>query len=387
MSRKIRYGMVGGGRGAFIGAVHRIAANIDGQIELVAGAFSSDPEKSKASGADFFLSPDRVYGSYQELVTKEAALPADQRIDFVSIVTPNHVHFPAAKAALEAGFHVLSDKPATFNLAEAKELAAIVKKTGRLYGLTHNYTGYPLVKEARHLVHSGKLGKIRKVVVEYPQGWLATRLEASGQKQAAWRTDPKRSGAAGCIGDIGTHAENLAEYITGLQISELAADLTAFVKGRKLDDDGNVLLRFKGGAKGVLHSSQISVGEENNLNIRVYGELGGLEWHQNEPNTLLVKWMDQPMQVYRTANGYLSDAAKAAGRTPPSHPEGYLEAFANIYKNFATAIRARQAGKKLAKDDVANDYPKIEDGVRGMAFIEAVVASSKANAAWTKIGG
>ncbi len=387
MSRKIRYGMVGGGRGAFIGAVHRIAANIDGQIELVAGAFSSDPEKSKDSGADFFLSPDRVYGSYQELVTQEAALPADQRIDFVSIVTPNHVHFPAAKAALEAGFHVLSDKPATFNLAEAKELAAIVKKTGRLYGLTHNYTGYPLVKEARHLVHSGKLGKIRKVVVEYPQGWLATRIEASGQKQAAWRTDPKRSGAAGCIGDIGTHAENLAEYITGLQISELAADLTAFVKGRKLDDDGNVLLRFKGGAKGVLHSSQISVGEENNLNIRVYGELGGLEWHQNEPNTLLVKWMDQPMQVYRTANGYLSDAAKAAGRTPPSHPEGYLEAFANIYKNFANAIRARQAGKKLAKDDVANDYPKIEDGVRGMAFIEAVVASSKANAAWTKIGG
>ena len=387
MSRKIRYGMVGGGRGAFIGAVHRIAANIDGQIELVAGAFSSDAEKSKASGADFFLSPDRVYGSYQELVAKEAALPADQRIDFVAIVTPNHVHFPAAKAALEAGFHVLSDKPATFNLAEAKELAAIVKKTGRLYGLTHNYTGYPLVKEARHLVHSGKLGKIRKVVVEYPQGWLATRIEASGQKQAAWRTDPKRSGAAGCIGDIGTHAENLAEYITGLQISELAADLTAFVKGRKLDDDGNVLLRFKGGAKGVLHSSQISVGEENNLNIRVYGELGGLEWHQNEPNTLLVKWMDQPMQVYRTANGYLSDAAKAAGRTPPSHPEGYLEAFANIYKNFATAIRARQAGKKLAKDDVANDYPKIEDGVRGMAFIEAVVASSKANAAWTKIGG
>ena len=387
MSRKIRYGMVGGGRGAFIGAVHRIAANIDGQIELVAGAFSSDPEKSKDSGADFFLSPDRVYGSYQELVTQEAALPADQRIDFVSIVTPNHVHFPAAKAALEAGFHVLSDKPATFNLAEAKELAAIVKKTGRLYGLTHNYTGYPLVKEARHLVHSGKLGKIRKVVVEYPQGWLATRIEASGQKQAAWRTDPKRSGAAGCIGDIGTHAENLAEYITGLQISELAADLTAFVKGRKLDDDGNVLLRFKGGAKGVLHSSQISVGEENNLNIRVYGELGGLEWHQNEPNTLLVKWMDQPMQVYRTANGYLSDAAKAAGRTPPSHPEGYLEAFANIYKNFATAIRARQAGKTLAKDDVANDYPKIEDGVRGMAFIEAVVASSKANAAWTKIGG
>ena len=385
MSRKIRYGMVGGGRGAFIGAVHRIAANIDGQIELVAGAFSADPEKSKASGADLFLAPGRVYGSYQELVAKEAALPADQRIDFVAIVTPNHVHFPAAKAALEGGFHVLSDKPATFDLAEAKELAAIVKKSGLLYGLTHNYTGYPLIKEARELVHSGKLGKIRKVVVEYPQGWLATRIEASGQKQAAWRTDPKRSGAAGCIGDIGTHAENLAEYVTGLQISELAADITAFVKGRKLDDDGNVLLRFKGGAKGVLHASQISVGEENNLSLRVYGELGGLEWHQREPNTMLVKWPDQPMQVYRTANGYLSAAAKAAGRTPPAHPEGYLEAFANIYKNFAAAIRARNEGRKLAKDDPALDFPKIADGVRGMAFIEAVVKSSKANSTWTKL--
>ena len=377
--------MVGGGRGAFIGAVHRIAANIDGQIELVAGAFSSDAEKSRVSGADLFLNPSRVYASFNDMVAGEARLPADQRIDFVSIVTPNHVHFPAAKAALEGGFHVLSDKPATFDLAEAKALAQIVKKTGLLYGLTHNYTGYPLVKEAREMVASGKLGKIRKVVVEYPQGWLATRVEASGQKQAAWRTDPKRSGAAGCIGDIGTHAENLAEYITGLQISELAADITAFVKGRKLDDDGNVLLRFKGGAKGVLHASQISVGEENNLNIRVYGELGGLEWHQNEPNTMLVKWPDQPMQVYRTANGYLSAAAKGAGRTPPAHPEGYLEAFANIYKNFATAIRARLDGQKLAKNDPANDYPKISDGVRGMAFIEAVVKSSKQNAAWTRL--
>jgi predicted dehydrogenase len=377
--------MVGGGRGAFIGAIHRIAANIDGQIELVAGAFSSDAEKSRASGADLFLAPERSYASYGEMFALEAARPVGDRIDFVSIVTPNHVHFPAAKGALEAGFHVLSDKPATFDLAEAKELAAIVKQTGRLYGLTHNYTGYPLVKEARHLVHSGKLGKIRKVVVEYPQGWLATRIEASGQKQAAWRTDPKRSGAAGCIGDIGTHAENLAEYITGLKISELAADITAFVKGRKLDDDGNVLLRFKGGAKGILHASQISVGEENCLNIRVYGEIGGLEWHQKEPNTLLVKWADKPMEVYRTANGYLCDAAKAAGRTPPSHPEGYLEAFANIYKNFATAIRAFDSGKKLKKDDLANDYPKIEDGIRGMAFIEAVVKSSKANAAWTKL--
>jgi predicted dehydrogenase len=385
MSRKIRYGMVGGGRGAFIGAVHRIAANLDGQIELVCGAFSSDPEKSKASGADLFLPPGRCYGNFAEMIQAEAALPAGERMDFISIVTPNHMHFPPAKLALEHGFHVLSDKPATFDFAEAKSLQALVKKSGLLYGLTHNYTGYPLIKEARHLVASGKLGKIRKVVVEYPQGWLATRIEASGQKQAAWRTDPKRSGAAGCIGDIGTHAENLAEYVTGLQISELAADLTAFVKGRKLDDDGNVLLRFKGGAKGVLHASQISVGEENNLNLRVYGELGGLEWHQREPNTMLVKWPDQPMQVYRTANGYLCDLAKAAGRTPPAHPEGYLEAFANIYRNFAGAVRARVDGRKLAKDDPTLDFPKIEDGVRGMAFIDAVVNSSKANAAWTKL--
>jgi len=385
MSRKIRYGMVGGGRGAFIGAVHRIAAAMDQQVELVCGAFSSDPERSKASGADLFLPANRCYGTFEEMILAEKALPADQRMDFIAIVTPNHMHFPPAKMALENGFHVLSDKPATFDLDEAKTLAKLVKKTGLLYGLTHNYTGYPLVKQARDMVATGKLGKIRKVVVEYPQGWLATRLEASGQKQAGWRTDPKRSGAGGCVGDIGTHAENLAEYITGLQISELAADATSFVKGRKLDDDVNVLLRFKGGAKGVLHSSQISVGEENNLNIRVYGELGGLEWHQKEPNTMLVKWLDQPMQVYRTANGYLCDAAKAAGRTPPAHPEGYLEAFANIYKNFANAIRAREAGQKLAKNALANDFPKIEDGVRGMAFIKAVVESSAKNAAWTKL--
>ena len=385
MSRKIRYGMVGGGRGAFIGAVHRNAANMDGQIELVCGAFSADPDKSKASGGDFYLPAERCYGSFEEMIRAESARPASDRMDFISIVTPNHMHFPPAKMALENGFHVLSDKPATFNLAEAKKLAEIVKKSGQLYALSHNYTGYPLVKEAREMVQTGKLGKIRKVVVEYPQGWLATRLEESGQKQAAWRTDPKKSRAGGCIGDIGTHAENLAEYITGLQISELAADLTSFVKGRKLDDDGNVLLRFKGGAKGVLHSSQISVGEENNLNIRVYGEKGGLEWHQREPNTLLVKWLDAPMQVYRTANGYLGKAALAAGRTPPAHPEGYLEAFANIYKNFAAAIRSRLTKTKLAKDDPATDYPKIEDGIRGMAFIEAVVASSKKNAAWTKL--
>ncbi len=383
MSRKIRYGMVGGGRGAFIGAVHRIAANMDGQIELVCGAFSSDPEKSKASGADLFLPPSRSYASFEEMIRAEKALPADQRMDFISIVTPNHMHFPPAKLALENGFHVLSDKPATFDLGEARQLQEIVKKTGLLYGLTHNYTGYPLVKQAREMVHAGALGKIRKVVAEYPQGWLATRLEESGQKQAAWRTDPARSGAAGCVGDIGTHAENLAEYVTGLKIRELAADLTTFVEGRLLDDDANILLRFDNGAKGVLHCSQISVGEENNLNLRVYGEKGGLEWHQKEPNTLLVKWLDKPMEVYRTGNGYLGAAAASATRTPPAHPEGYLEAFANIYRNFASDIRARLEG--TTPSDAALDYPKIEDGVRGMAFIEAVVASGKNNAAWTKI--
>ena len=384
MSRKIRYGMVGGGRGAFIGAVHRIAAAMDQQIELVCGAFSSDPERSKASGADLFLPPERCYGTFEEMIKTEARLPEGERMDFLAIVTPNHMHFPPARMALENGFHVLSDKPATFNLAQAKKLQELVRKTGLLYGLTHNYTGYPLVKEARDMVRAGKLGDVRKVVVEYPQGWLATRVEATGQKQAGWRTDPKRSGAAGSIGDIGTHAENLAEYVTGLQIEELAADITTFVKGRKLDDDGNVLLRFKGGAKGVLHCSQISVGEENNLNIRVYGEKGGIEWHQKEPNSMLVKWLDQPMQVYRTANGYLGANAKTATRTPPAHPEGYLEAFANIYKNFASHIRAQLEGRKVAKDDPALDYPKVEDGVRGMAFIEAVVKSSKKNAAWTK---
>ncbi|MCF7763640.1 MAG: Gfo/Idh/MocA family oxidoreductase [Verrucomicrobia bacterium] len=385
MSRKIRFGMVGGGQGAFIGGVHRIAAGIDGQIELVCGAFSSDPKKSRASGGDLFLPPNRCYGSYQEMFEKEAQLPEGERMDFVSIVTPNHMHFPPAKMALENGFHVLSDKPATFDLAESKALGKIVKQSKLLYGLTHNYTGYPLVKQARDMIRAGKLGKIRKVVVEYPQGWLATRLEESGQKQASWRTDPKRSGAAGSIGDIGTHAENLAEYISGLQIKELAADITAFVPGRKLDDDANVLLRFKGGAKGILHCSQISVGEENNLNIRVYGEIGGIEWHQNEPNTMLVKWLDQPMQVFRTGNGYLGANAAAATRTPPSHPEGYLEAFANIYRNFAAHIRSKIEKTKLAKDDPALDYPTITDGIRGMAFIEAVVKSSKANARWTPL--
>ena len=381
--RKLRMGMVGGGRGAFIGAVHRMAATIDGQIELVCGAFSGDPQRSRDSGADLFLPRERCYGTFEEMMVAEAALPVDQRMDFVTIVTPNHVHFPAAKVALEHGFHVVSDKPATFNLNEAVELGKIIEKTGLLYALTHNYTGYPMVKEARDIVRSGRLGKIRKIVVEYPQGWLATRLEESGQKQASWRTDPARSGAAGCLGDIGTHAENLAEYITGLHIEELAADMTAFVEGRKLDDDANLLLRFTDGAKGLLHASQISVGEENNLNIRIYGEKGGLEWHQQEPNTLLLKWPDRPTEILRTGSGGLGDAAKSATRIPAGHPEGYLEAFANIYRNFAGHLRT--TWEHRTPDTNAFDYPKISDGIRGMAFIEAAVESSRHNARWTKL--
>lgn len=383
INRKIRMGMVGGGQGAFIGAVHRIAAAMDQQIELVCGAFSADPERSRASGRELFVPAERCYEDFQTMMTKESQLPVGERMDFVAIVTPNHVHFPAAKAALEAGFHVLSDKPATFNLQEAKALAELVNKTGLKYGLTHNYTGYPMVKQARAMVQSGEFGAVRKIVVEYPQGWLATPLEQSGQKQATWRTDPKRSGAAGCIGDIGTHAENLAEYISGLKIKELAADLTRFVDGRLLDDDGNILLRFEGGAKGILHASQISVGEENSLNIRLYGEKGGLEWHQMEPNTLRVHRLDQPSQIYRTGNGYLDASAAAHTRLPAGHPEGYLEAFANIYRNFAADLAASLSGE--SPPDWARDYPDINDGVRGMAFIEAVVNSAQNNAQWTSL--
>jgi len=375
-------GMIGGGRGAFIGAVHRMAAALDGQIELVCGAFSSNPKKSKLSGKDLFLPKERVYGSYEEMIKKEKALPVDQRMDFVAIVTPNHVHFPPAKMALENGFHVICDKPATFNLKEAKALKKIVKKSGLIFGLTHNYTGYPMVKQAKAMISKGKLGKIRKVVVEYPQGWLSTRLEASDQKQAAWRTDPKKSGAAGAMGDIGTHAENLAEYITGLKITHLCADLHTFVKGRRLDDDGSVLLRFNNDARGVLMASQISAGEENNLRIRVYGEKGGLDWSQMEPNTLVMRWLDQPVQLLRTGSVGIYPESSNATRIPAGHPEGYLEAFATIYLNFAQCVRAHQAGKKPKKQ--FTDFPKIEDGVRGMQFIEKVVASGKSKTKWLK---
>lgn len=375
--------MVGGGRGAFIGAVHRIAAAMDGQIELVCGAFSSDPERSAASGADLFLPAHRVYATYEDMINGEKALPADQRMDLVSIVTPNHVHYGPARMALENGFHVICDKPLSFNMEEALSLEQLVTESGLLFALTHNYTGYPMVKHARAMIRNGEIGTIRKVVVEYPQGWLSTRLEASGQKQADWRTDPSRSGAAGCMGDIGTHAENLAEYITGLQIQSLCADLTTFVEGRNLDDDGNVLLRFTNGAKGILHASQISAGEENDLNIRVYGEKGGLAWRQMEPNSLVTTWLDKPRQTLRTGYGTLSPEAAAHTRIPAGHPEGYLEAFANIYRNVAYCIQARLAGEQ--PDPLYTDFPTVQDGVRGMRFIEKVVASSQQDAVWVNM--
>ena len=383
MSRKIRMGMIGGGQGAFIGAVHRMAAALDGEIELVCGAFSSNARRSKASGKELYLPKDRVYRNYEEMIKKEKELPLGERMDFVSIVTPNHVHYGPAKMALENGFHVVCDKPLCFDMKEAKTLQKLVEKTGLIFALTHNYTGYPMVKQAREMIKKGKIGKIRKIVVEYPQGWLSTHLEATDQKQAAWRTDPKRSGVAGAMGDIGTHAENLAEYMTGLQITELCADLSTFVDGRLLDDDGNVLLRFDNGAKGVLHASQISAGEENDLNIRVYGEKAGLQWHQMQPNSLVIKWLDKPKEVLRTGGGNLYPAAEAAGRIPAGHPEGYLEAFANIYKNVAYCIRAELAGKKPKA--IYQDFPTVADGVRGMQFINKVVQSSKKGAKWVKV--
>ncbi len=384
MKRKLRMGMVGGGRGAFIGGVHRIAAQLDSQIELVCGAFSRDPANSKASGRDFFLPDNRIYNNYQTMMSAEAALPADQRMDFVSIVTPNDMHFPVAMAALDAGFDVVCDKPMTMTLAESKNLAKKVTDSGLLFCLTHNYTGYPMVKEARDLVRGGKMGKVRRIVVEYPQGWLASALEKEN-KQASWRTDPKRAGASCCMGDIGSHCENLAEYISGLRIEQMCADLTTFVKGRPLDDDGSVLLRFDNGARGILWASQIAVGCENGLNIRVYCEKGAVEWHQQEPNTLIVDWTDKPRQLLRTATPFIGTAASAAGRTPPGHPEGYLEGFANLYRNFADALHKRQAGRKVKES--AFDYPTVQDGVRGMAFLEAVVRAGQSKQKWITLKG
>jgi len=381
--QKIKMGMVGGGTGSFIGGVHRIAAAIDGQIELVCGAFSSDPTKSKESGKALFLPENRVYGSFEEMILKEKELPESERMDFISIVTPNHMHFAPAKLALENGFHVVCDKPVAFDLDEAVTLKKLVDQSGLYFALTHNYTAYPMIKQAKELVKEGKLGKIRKVIAEYSQGWLATKLEDSGQKQASWRVDPSKSGAGGAIGDIGTHAANLAEYITGLEIDAVCADITTFVEGRLLDDDANVLLRFKDGAKGVLHVSQICVGEENNLRIKVYGEKGGLVWQQQEPNSLEVKFMDQPTQVFRTASAGIGQTATEVTRIPAGHPEGYLEAFATIYKKFASVLQSTKSRSTPNESDL--DFPTVDDGIRGMLFIDRVIASSKEEQTWKNV--
>ena len=379
---RLRMGLVGGGEGAFIGAVHRIAAELDGRIELVCGAFSSDPSRSKRFGQELYdLPPNRSYGTFNEMVTEELRLPTEERMHFVVIAVPNHLHFPVAETSLQAGFHVVSDKPVTFDLGEARTLRALAAEKDLLFGLTHNYTGYPMVKEARELIKAGALGSIRRVIVEYIQGWLAERLETQGNKQAIWRTDPRFSGSAGCMGDIGTHGENLLEYVTGLEIDSLCADLTTFVPGRLLEDDGNVLLRFSNGARGVLLASQIAVGEENGLKLRVYGERASLEWVQTDPNSLVVRWPDRPFEVRRTGGPGVSEAATAATRLPAGHPEGFLEAFAVLYRNFAAALEARLAGRDPTSEEL--DFPTIDDGVRGMAFIDAVVDSSKRGGVWT----
>ena len=382
MNRKLRMGMIGGGKDAFIGAIHRLASNMDGLIELSAGALSINPDIARESGEMLFLPKERTYLTYDELITKESQLPVDKRIDFVTIVTPNFAHFAPAMMAMDNGFHVVVEKPIGFTLAEAKQLKAKVEETGLILCLTHTYSGYPMVKQARAMCADGALGKIRKVWVEYPQGWLSKLSEREGNAQAAWRTDPTKSGKSGCMGDIGTHAAHLAEYVSGLQITQMCAALNILVDGRALDDDGNVLLKFNNGAAGVLMASQVAAGEENALRIRVYGEKGGIEWAQQEPNTLLVKWLDQPAQVLRAGANYpgLSSFARNSCRTPGGHPEGYLEAFGNIYRNFAQTLSARIDGTTPSKE--ALDFPGVEDGIRGMAFIDNVVASSQSDKKW-----
>jgi predicted dehydrogenase len=382
MKRKLRMGMVGGGRGAFIGGVHRRAAALDGNIELVAGAFSSDPKKSALSGKDFYLDPSRVYGSYQEMAEKEKALPEGERIDFVTIVVQNHLHFEVAKTFLKAGFNVICDKPVTYNLAQARELRKIINKSKKVFALTHNYTGYPMVKLAKQMVRKGELGDLIKVVCEYPQGYAITALTGEDKAISNWRANPEIAGISNCMGDIGTHAENLVHYITGLEIDKVCADLSVNIPGRKLDDDGNVLIRFQGGARGIIYASQVSNGDENDLNIRVYGTKKSIEWHQEDPNDLLVKDARTPRQVYRRGNSYVTGAAAEHTRIPFGHPEGFIEAFANVYNCASVAIRDEIAGKYPRKSGY--DFPDIRDGMIGMAFIETVVKSSNSKEKWVK---
>ncbi len=381
--RKLKMGMVGGGKDAFIGAVHRSAATMDGRAEFVAGALSSTPDKARESGRALGLADDRNYGSWEEMLEKESARPEGERIDFVSIVTPNHMHFPVAEAFAEAGFNVVCDKPLVHTSEQARELTEIVDRTGVVFAVTYNYTGYPMVKQARHLIREGRIGDIRKVIVEYNQGWLATRLEEDGAKQAEWRTDPQRSGIAGAMGDIGSHAENLLSCVTGLEISQICADLTTFVPGRRLDDDGNLLLRLENGARGILFASQIEAGEENDLRLRVYGAEGGLEWRQENPNYLRLKLSGQPEQLFKRGNDYLCEEARDATRIPFGHPEGFFEAFANVYLGAMKAMRARGAGTVPEKE--AGDYPTVCDGARGVRFIEKTVESAGSDRKWTEM--
>lgn len=378
---RIRLGMVGGGQGAFIGAVHRIASRIDDQYELVAGALSSDPERARASAQDLAIAEDRAYASFADMAKAEAARP--DGIEAVAIVTPNHMHAPAAKAFLEAGIHVICDKPLTTTVAEARELVKLVEKTGKIFAVTHNYTGYPMIRQARAMVSKGELGEIRLVQVEYPQDWLTERAESTGSKQAEWRTDPKRSGAGGCIGDIGTHAYNLAAFVSGLETEQLLAQLTTFVEGRLLDDDVQILLRYKGGARGMLWASQVAVGNENGLKLRIYGTKGGLEWTQADPNYLWFTRFGEPKQLLTRAGAGAWPEAARVSRIPGGHPEGYLEGFANIYTEAAQAIRAARRGEKPPADVL---FPGVHDGLAGMLFIEAAVSSSQAGNIWTRVG-
>ncbi len=378
---KIRYSMIGGGPGSFIGAVHRKAAWLDGRFELVGGAFSSDPDRSGATGSELGLAQDRVHGSFEALLRAEVEVKGEKRIQAVSIVTPNHMHASPAIMAMEMGFHVIVDKPLAISLAEAREIEHVASRTGKVLALTHTYAGYPMVKEARERVRRGDLGNIRKIFVEYPQGWLSTFLESEGNRQASWRTDPTRSGAGGSVGDIGTHAAHLAEYVTGQRITQVCAELNTVVSGRLLDDDAAALLRFDQGATGVLIATQVAAGEENAVKIRVYGEKGGLEWCHAEPNTLYFKPIDGPVQVLRAGTGYLSESASSNSRLPAGHPEGYIEAFANIYSAFGRAVSDAEQGKYRGAESY--DFPSLTEGIRGMAFIEAMIESSRSSQKWT----
>jgi predicted dehydrogenase len=382
LGRKLRMGIVGGGQGSFIGRVHATAAVLDNRAALVAGALSSDPERAKASAADYDIDPARAYGSYREMLDQERALPADRRIDFVTVATPNHMHFPVARAALEAGFHVVCDKPLTLTLKEAEELAAVVAASNSVFVVTHNYTGYPLVRQAREMIQAGELGEIQAIRAEYIQGWLRTRLESEGQKQAAWRTDPTKSGAAGCFGDIGTHAYNLGRSMTGLLPESISAHLKVFVPGRSLDDYGHAVIRYENGALGTVTASQISHGRENDLRIQIDGTLGSLEWHQEEPNKMIVRHNGKPHAIYtRDPNApFTNDSGRAACRLPSGHPEAFFEAFANVYRAGFDAMAAAATGGGFEKTNTV--YPNIHDGVEGMYFIEQSVASSKAGGAW-----